>query len=125
MRHAQDEIPLHDAFCRMTPAWQDHCIAAARGLAQAFPRERTTPALRVVRQHEIKWECSMSESKKFLRLPAVLERVGLKRATIYKRIAAGTFPAPIQIGPRAVAWDEAALAAWQASLETGVKKALV
>lgn len=67
----------------------------------------------------------MSGSKKFLRLPAVMEKVGLKRATIYKRMKAGTFPVPVQIGPRAVAWDEEALAVWQASLETGVKKALV
>lgn len=67
----------------------------------------------------------MNAPKKFLRLPAVIEMVGMKRATIYKRIAAGTFPAPVQIGPRAVAWDLAALADWQAGLETGVKKALV
>lgn len=67
----------------------------------------------------------MSTPKRFLRLPAVMDMVGMKRATIYKRIAAGTFPAPIQIGPRAVAWDQAALADWQASLQTGVKKALV
>ena len=67
----------------------------------------------------------MNAPKKFLRLPAVMDMVGMKRATIYKRIAAGTFPAPIQIGPRAVAWDQAALADWQANLETGVKKALV
>jgi len=67
----------------------------------------------------------MSVPKKFLRLPAVIEMVGMKRATIYKRIKAGTFPEPVQIGPRAVAWDETALAKWQASLETGVKKGAV
>lgn len=67
----------------------------------------------------------MNAPKKFLRLPAVIEMVGMKRATIYKRIKAGTFPEPVQIGPRAVAWDETALANWQASLETGVKKAAV
>lgn len=67
----------------------------------------------------------MSVPKQFLRLPAVLERVGLKRATIYKRIKAGTFPAPLQLGPRAVAWDEAAIAEWQNSLAKGVKTVLV
>jgi prophage regulatory protein len=64
-------------------------------------------------------------TKKFLRLPAVMDAVGLARATIYKRIKAGTFPQPVQLGPRAVAWDESAIATWQASLETGVKKELV
>lgn len=67
----------------------------------------------------------MNEPKQFLRLPAVLDRVGLKRATIYKRIKAGTFPEPVQLGPRAVAWDEEKIAEWQASLKTGVKKELV
>lgn len=67
----------------------------------------------------------MNVPKKFLRLPAVIEMVGMKRATIYKRIKAGTFPEPVQIGPRAVAWDETTLANWQASLETGVKKGAV
>ena len=67
----------------------------------------------------------MSTPKKFLRLPAVMEMIGLKRATIYKRIAAGTFPAPVQIGPRAVAWDEAVLARWQAELKNGVKTVAV
>jgi prophage regulatory protein len=67
----------------------------------------------------------MNAPKQFLRLPAVIAMVGMQRATIYKRMAAGTFPKPIQIGPRAVAWDQAVLADWQASLETGVKRALV
>ena len=67
----------------------------------------------------------MTAPKQFLRLPAVLDRVGLKRATVYKRMKAGTFPEPIQLGPRAVAWDEEAIAAWQASLQSGVKKQLV
>lgn len=46
----------------------------------------------------------MSTPKRFLRLPAVIEMVGLQRATIYKQMAAGSFPKPIQIGARAVAW---------------------
>lgn len=67
----------------------------------------------------------MSAPKRFLRLPAVMNAVGLARATIYKRIKAGTFPAPVQLGPRAVAWDENAIAEWQASLTTGTKTELV
>lgn len=57
--------------------------------------------------------------------PAVLERVGLKRATMYKRMKAGTFPERVQLGPCAVAWDEDKISAWQASLNKGVKKELV
>lgn len=67
----------------------------------------------------------MNAPKRFLRLPAVMDAVGLARATIYKRIKAGTFPKPIQLGPRAVAWDASAIADWQASLTIGTKTELV
>ena len=67
----------------------------------------------------------MNAPKRFLRLPAVMNAVGLARATIYKRMKAGTFPKPIQLGPRAVAWDESEIADWQASLTIGTKTELV
>lgn len=63
----------------------------------------------------------MNAPKKFLRLPAVIELVGIKRTIIYERIKAGTFPKPVQIGPRAVAWDQEELVKWQDSLPRGVK----
>jgi len=66
----------------------------------------------------------MERIKRFLRLPAVIEMVGIKRTAIYERIKAGTFPAPVQLGPRAVAWDEQELAQWQENLSRGVKKQL-
>jgi prophage regulatory protein len=47
-----------------------------------------------------------------LRLPAVARVVGLSRTTIYKRIEEGRFPAPINLGERAVAWREDEIAAW-------------
>lgn len=56
---------------------------------------------------------NMTEMKTFIRLPAVMAATGLGKTTIYERIKAGTFPPPIQIGPRAVAWDAGAIAAWQ------------
>lgn len=47
-----------------------------------------------------------------LRLPAVKGRTGLSRSTLYSRVADGTFPAPISLGPRAVGWVEADVEAW-------------
>jgi len=67
----------------------------------------------------------MDGAKRFLRLPAVMDMVGMARSTIYKRISDGTFPAPVQLGPRAVAWEEMAIAKWQGGLQTGVKKSAV
>ena len=41
-----------------------------------------------------------------LRLPEVEKRTGLRRATIYKRAAAGTFPKPVRLGPNSSGWLE-------------------
>jgi len=51
-------------------------------------------------------------NERLLRLPEVTERVGLKRAAIYQRIAAGTFPAPVAIGIRARAWPASDVDRW-------------
>ena len=56
---------------------------------------------------------TMNEVRKFLRLPSVIEIVGIQRTAIYDRIKKGTFPAPISLGPRAVVWDSTAITAWQ------------
>jgi prophage regulatory protein len=47
-----------------------------------------------------------------LRLPQVKLRTGLSRSELYRRIAAGTFPAPIKIGERASAWSSAEVERW-------------
>lgn len=46
-----------------------------------------------------------------LRLPIVSAESGLSKTTIYARIAAGTFPPPVKLGPRAVAWPAHEVAA--------------
>lgn len=50
--------------------------------------------------------------EKILRLPDVKARTGLSRSSIYSRISAGTFVAPIKIGPRSVGWLEREVEAW-------------
>jgi len=48
-----------------------------------------------------------------LRRKEVESRTGLSRSTIYARIAAGEFPAPINLGSeRAVGWLEAEVNQW-------------
>ena len=49
---------------------------------------------------------------RILRLPEVLERIGLCRSTLYNRILAGEFPGQISLGGRAVGWIEAEVDAW-------------
>lgn len=52
----------------------------------------------------------MSDSIK--RLPAVKEISGLGKTSIYEGVAAGTFPSPLKIGPRAVGWRTSDLNEW-------------
>ncbi len=51
-------------------------------------------------------------SFRIYRLPAVLERTGLSRSTLYVMIEVGTFPAPVPLGARAVGWTESDLVSW-------------
>ena len=49
---------------------------------------------------------------KLLRLPEVKATTGLSKSTIYARIAEGTFPKQITLGPRLVVWGESDIQNW-------------
>jgi prophage regulatory protein len=51
-------------------------------------------------------------SLRILRLPDVMMRVGLRRASIYAYVKDGRFPAPISLGARAVGWIESEVDGW-------------
>jgi prophage regulatory protein len=53
----------------------------------------------------------------FFRMRDVLRITALSRPTLYRRIAAGRFPAPVHLGGRACAWSHGALQAWVADPE--------
>ena len=46
------------------------------------------------------------------RLPHVIGKTGCARSTIYDAIRAGTFPRPIPLGSRTVAWSSAEIESW-------------
>jgi len=50
---------------------------------------------------------------RFLRRKEVEAATGLSKPTIYRRMGEGTFPSPVAIGLRAVAWRESDVVAWQ------------
>jgi len=54
----------------------------------------------------------MDRSTKFLRLPSVIDKVGLSRSQIYKLIQQGDFPEPVKIGPKISVWIEEKLEMW-------------
>ena len=54
----------------------------------------------------------MDRATKFLRLPSVIDKVGLSRSQIYKLIQQGDFPEPVKIGPKISVWIEEKLEMW-------------
>jgi prophage regulatory protein len=53
--------------------------------------------------------------QKILRLPAVKDRTGWSRSSIYKGMGDGTFPRCVALGARAIGWFEADVDEWIAS----------
>jgi prophage regulatory protein len=51
-----------------------------------------------------------------LRLPSVQAQTALSKTEIYRRIKAGSFPKPIKLGARAVAWPASSIDAYIKSL---------
>ena len=57
-------------------------------------------------------EINITEPIRLIRLKEVQNRLGVSRSTIYLWIAEGTFPKPIKMGARLVAWPEHTLNLW-------------
>jgi prophage regulatory protein len=49
---------------------------------------------------------------RILRLKTVLERTGLSRSTMYRKMQNGTFPKNIRISVRCTGWRESAVDDW-------------
>ncbi len=49
---------------------------------------------------------------RILRINTVLDRTGLSRSTLYRKINQGTFPKQIAISERCAGWRESAVNAW-------------
>lgn len=50
--------------------------------------------------------------ERIIRLSSVLDRTGLSRSTLYRKVAQGTFPKPIRISVRSAGWRESAVNEW-------------
>ncbi len=49
---------------------------------------------------------------RILRIKTVLQRTGLSRSTMYRKMQNGTFPRNLQISTRCAGWRESAIEAW-------------
>lgn len=54
-------------------------------------------------------------AEEILRLPRVIAMIGMRRSWIYQAVAEGQFPAPVQLGRRAVGWRRSDVETWLAS----------
>ena len=55
------------------------------------------------------------KSQRLLRRRQMLQKCGLSYSSAARFIKEGSFPAPVQIGPRCVAWVETGLDLWVAN----------
>ncbi len=49
---------------------------------------------------------------KMVSMAEVIERLGLSRSTIFLMVKSGTFPAPIKLGVRRIAWRVTTIDKW-------------
>ncbi|WP_336971364.1 helix-turn-helix transcriptional regulator [Sphingobium aromaticiconvertens] len=57
----------------------------------------------------------MESDERILRIAEVLRRTGLSRATVYRKIAKGTFPRQLPISDNASGWHASEVARWIAN----------
>jgi prophage regulatory protein len=50
-----------------------------------------------------------------LRISDVTAKTGLSRVSIWRKVRAGQFPAPIELSTNTIGWPESEVAAWQSS----------
>lgn len=56
----------------------------------------------------------MRQPDRIIRLNTVLDRTGLSRSTIYRKIAEGTFPGQLKISANGAGWRESEINGWVA-----------
>ncbi|WP_255671149.1 MULTISPECIES: AlpA family transcriptional regulator [unclassified Croceicoccus] len=59
----------------------------------------------------------IAQPSRLLRLPEVMDRVGLRRSAIYQRMKEGRFPRSRSLGPKCTVWVETEIDAWVQSVE--------
>jgi prophage regulatory protein len=54
----------------------------------------------------------MSQADRIIRLKTVLDRTGLSRSTLYRKINEGTFPPQLKISVHGAGWHESSVNQW-------------
>ena len=56
--------------------------------------------------------CAVSNVERIIRLRTVLDRTGLSRTTLYRKMGEGTFPRQVRISIHGAGWHESAVNRW-------------
>ena len=54
----------------------------------------------------------MTATARYVRIPEAVERTGLSKRTLYRKIERGRFPKQVQLSDGAVGWPVEAIDAW-------------
>ena len=54
----------------------------------------------------------MPFSDRIIRMSTVLDRTGLSRSTLYRKLAEGSFPRSVKLGEHSAGWHESAVNEW-------------
>jgi prophage regulatory protein len=64
-----------------------------------------------VQHYDLK-DLPMNTPDRIIRLKTVLDRTGLSRTTLYRKVADGTFPKQVPISIHGAGWHESAVNRW-------------
>ena len=92
-------------------------MSKAQHLSRVIDRHAPTEAVQSPAQlmdlrGSVTTQAALQFAPAFLRTRDVLRITSLSRATLYRRIAARRFPAPVHLGGRACGWPTAAIQDW-------------
>jgi prophage regulatory protein len=59
------------------------------------------------------------QDERLIRLPGVLERIGVKKSTLWNWVKAGKFPQPIKLSERVTVWRSSDVQKWIDEMAAG------
>jgi predicted DNA-binding transcriptional regulator AlpA len=106
---------MHRPFARSSYLSEREPMQSGRPLrSEPVTQQQRTPKKSPTSQKPADYEgiSDVLEDLSFLRLPEVKAITGLSKTSIYELIRSSAFPAPIRLGPRAVAWVRSEIRQW-------------
>lgn len=104
--------------CFLRPVFASYALIAVKCGGKALARQAGASKIRSrggIVNHRLLEIISVPAPERIIRLKTVLDRTGLSRSTIYRKMAEGTFPPQLKIGVHGAGWHESAIDRWVAN----------